>query len=261
MVPALGLEIGRDLRRLEDAAVARKNFIAGKAALLPREVRHVRPREQARSAVRQDVAAGGRRRRGARRRGRGGTRCRGRRSRRLHRRRHGRGHGRSRVLRLGLDVERDEQHDQRHAERGKDRDEQRLAARRVLVLRRGVIRRILLPAGHRRIVGPGIVLRLGFIVPVSGRSGVLPAGSGVLPAPAVRRDVFVLPLLRRRLLTPAVGAPARIIRDISSAVGTLHWLHLPFHTQMIFLNVPYSRPYRKDKKCPPVVRRGTKSAC
>ena len=68
VIPALRLEIGRDLRRLEDAAVARKNFIAGKAALLPREVRHVRLREPACSALRQDVAAGGRRRRGARRR-------------------------------------------------------------------------------------------------------------------------------------------------------------------------------------------------
>ena len=65
VIPALRLEIGRDLRRLENAAVARKNFIAGKAALLPREVRHVRLREPARGAVRQDVAAGGRRRRGA----------------------------------------------------------------------------------------------------------------------------------------------------------------------------------------------------
>ena len=39
VIPALGLEIGRDLRRLEDAAVARKNLVAGKAALLPGEVR------------------------------------------------------------------------------------------------------------------------------------------------------------------------------------------------------------------------------
>ena len=251
--------------------MARKNFIAGKAALLPREVRHVRAREQARGAVRQDVAAGGRRRRRARRRGRGGTRCRGRRSRRLHRRRHGRGHGRRRVLRLGLDVERDEQHDQRHAERGKDRDEQRLAARRVLVLRRGVIRRILLPAGHRRIVGPGIVLRLGFIIPVAGRSGVLPAGGGVvLPAvrrdvfvlPAVRRDVFVLPRFRRRLLTPAVGAPARIIRDISSAVGTLHWLHLPFHTHKWFSSMYHIPGHTaRIKNVPRLFAGGQKKHC
>ena len=32
------------------------------------------------------------------------------------------------------------------------------------------------------------------------------------------------------------------------------------HTQIVFLNVPYSRPYRKIKKCPPVVRRGTKKS-
>ena len=60
VIPALRLEIGRDLRRLENAAVARKNFIAGKAALLPREVGYVCLREPARGAVRQDVAAGGR---------------------------------------------------------------------------------------------------------------------------------------------------------------------------------------------------------
>ena len=152
VIPALRLEIGRDLRRLENAAVARKNFIAGKAALLPREVGHVCLREPACSAVRQDVAASGRRRRGARRRG--GRGCRRRGSGRLRRRRHGRGHGRGRILRLGLDIERDEQHDQRHAEGGKDRDEQRLAARRVLNLRRGLVRRIVLPAGYRRVVGP-----------------------------------------------------------------------------------------------------------
>ena len=154
VIPALRLEIGRDLRRLENAAVARKNFIAGKAALLPREVGYVCLREPARGAVRQDVAAGGRlfgrlrarRGRGHRRFRRGGgglCRC-----------RHGRGHGRRRILRLGLDIERDEQHDQRHAEGGKDRDEQRLAARRVLSLRRGLVRRIILPAGYRRVVGP-----------------------------------------------------------------------------------------------------------
>ena len=53
VIPALRLEIGRDLRRLENAAVARKNFIAGKAALLPREVGYVCLREPARGAVRQ----------------------------------------------------------------------------------------------------------------------------------------------------------------------------------------------------------------
>ena len=188
VIPALGLEIGRDLRRLEDAAVARKNLVAGKAALLPGEVRHVRLREPARGAVRQDVAAGGRRRRGARRRGRGGRRCR--RGGRLYRRRHGRGRGHDRVFWLGLDVERNEQHDQCHAERGKDGDEQRLAARRVPVLRRGLIRRIVLPAGHGRVVCPGIVLRLG-------GGAVLPAGREMLPVSIIRRRGCILLILRR----------------------------------------------------------------
>lgn len=195
VIPALGLEIGRDLRRLEDAAVARKDLVAGKAALLPGEVRHVRLREPARGAVRQDVAAGGRRRRGARRRGRGGRRCR--RGGRLYRRRHGRGRGHDRVFWLGLDVERNEQHDQCNAERGKDGDEQRLAARRVPVLRRGLIRRIVLPAGHGRVVCPGIVLRLGFIVPVVGGGAVLPAGREMLPVSIIRRRGCILLILQR----------------------------------------------------------------
>ena len=113
------------------------------------------------------------------------------------RRRHGRGRGHDRVFGLGLDVERNEQHDQCNAERGKDGDEQRLAARRVPVLRRGLIRRIVLPAGHGRVVCPGIVLRLGFIVPVVGGGAVLPAGREMLPVSIIRRRGCILLILRR----------------------------------------------------------------
>ena len=64
VIPALRLEIRRDLLCLEDAAVARVDLIARKTALLPREARHICLREPARGAVRQDIAAGGRLRRG-----------------------------------------------------------------------------------------------------------------------------------------------------------------------------------------------------
>ena len=84
-----------------------------------------------------------------------------------------------------------------NAERGKDGDEQRLAARRVPVLRRGLIRRIVLPAGHGRVVCPGIVLRLGFIVPVVGGGAVLPAGREMLPVSIIRRRGCILLILRR----------------------------------------------------------------
>ena len=47
VIPALRLKIRRDLRRLEDAAVARVDLVAREAALLPREARLIRLREPA----------------------------------------------------------------------------------------------------------------------------------------------------------------------------------------------------------------------
>ena len=239
VIPALRRKVCRDLLCLEDAAVARVDLIARKTALLPRKARHIRLREPARGAVRQDIAARGRLRRG--RRGRGWRCARRRRGGGLRRGCHDRRHCGDRVLRLGLDVERDEQHDQRHAERGKDRNEQRLAARRVRIPR-WLVRRIVLPAGYRRVVGPRVVgRRICLVIPVADRN--------VLVLPAIRRRGLV----RRRLLRPAVGAPDRIVRDVSSAVGTLHWLHLPFPTRFCFPQYTMVYILPQDKKCPPVL--------
>ena len=68
VIPALRRKVCRDLRRLEDAAVARVDLVAREAALLPREVCHICLREPARGTVRQDIAAVGRLWRGCRRR-------------------------------------------------------------------------------------------------------------------------------------------------------------------------------------------------
>lgn len=180
VIPALRLEIRRDLLCLEDAAVARKDLVAGKAALLPREVGYVCLREPAHTARRRPSRAPA------------GRRSRYRPAARLHRPNCRRGRPASR---------------RRHPPRAghpaaRDRPASRLM---------GYFRPVILPAAPAR-----------------------PRSRGT----SAHRPGYLVCSRHTALASPALS-----------------------HTQIVFLNVPYSRPYRKDKKCPPVFAGGQKKRC